>query len=1009
MSSFEHNDEDDGGWEVEQLSDDDIDRVLEQGREEEDLQQQLGAGDGGPVQRQEEAVAVSETRPDEGADGTEPEHKLDQNKAFSFCEQKCDHSKKTNVSRGDNIDHKVLENSAINLLEDLPNHGEDSNFLEERPSECLKANGDESGVDGNDDNATKRREEETRKAAVVELNSRLGRDPASLADIEEIVDQLQQAKSALEQKLQFVLTAAPDQLSEAVQGAEAGLEQGDTLQLQTTALLNEVSGHQEAVQKLLGGVQQELQLLQQQDRVRCYQGWVRSVQQISEEMVSLSSSTSSGNDETELLVRYSELNDTLRHIAGYTACGHLQDYVLHTLQYWHGRLLQHFSQELESVLKCLKYPFISTNTSARQPKPSPDLIIRLQALIKHLLRLHQPLEPGKLAPATQSGSSVNSTALTGSDDAIITKDARLSADGVDGQNSSLLNSSLSSDGSTRESVTSSGRFSSASSSPIKGGGTSGPGAGDREAPSQPAIVADFAPLVTPLQLLLKPLEVRFLYHFSGSKKTNSAAHPEWCLTRVLTWINEHADFLGCHVQPVLDKCQYGHLRAQTELSRGLVRLVVLKLSQDLPSVMGDEDLFCHSLQETLSFERELRLCCEYPGSQPSVLTVLTRPRVLDHWLRLERKFAVAVMDELVSMSGAWQTDQLEQEGGGVTACAEQFVTLLQGITDRYKPLPQPGHRLQFLEVQLDVLDEFRVRAVQLARELQLDPVASHYPAILCTLHHLACTLRDWGDMPFFLELGIYRNQQRQLLSAVEARLAGDTVSDAATTSAATRTSSPEPCSVFEESVSLYEHVQREMLATLLDHVMTLLRARFMPYRRDKWFLEPGKSGSSVRCSDVSGSLCPLLEVLARQLHCLRSALAPSLFSQLWHTIAAEIDKFLYEELVLQNHFSEVGCVQFEYDMTRALFPMFSEFTARPESYFPFVQESLLLMTLPLAPALLLRDTLRQAHQSSHRSRAADAIPAVVEPVAALADHGVTRITPENAFAVLQARNNVSVI
>jgi len=46
---------------------------------------------------------------------------------------------------------------------------------------------------------------------------------------------------------------------------------------------------------------------------------------------------------------------------------------------------------------------------------------------------------------------------------------------------------------------------------------------------------------------------------------------------------------------------------------------MLKLADDLPALMEDEDLFCHCLQETLNFERELRQNCSYPSSQPSVL------------------------------------------------------------------------------------------------------------------------------------------------------------------------------------------------------------------------------------------------------------------------------------------------------------------------------------------------------------------------------------------------------
>ena len=48
------------------------------------------------------------------------------------------------------------------------------------------------------------------------------------------------------------------------------------------------------------------------------------------------------------------------------------------------------------------------------------------------------------------------------------------------------------------------------------------------------------------------------------------------------------------------------------------------------------------------------------------------------------------MDEFVSSNDAWKSE--EEEANGVSYCGSQLILLLQGIADRYKPLPQPGHR-----------------------------------------------------------------------------------------------------------------------------------------------------------------------------------------------------------------------------------------------------------------------------------------------------------------------------
>uniref|UniRef100_A0A2P2HZB4 RAD50-interacting protein 1-like n=1 Tax=Hirondellea gigas TaxID=1518452 RepID=A0A2P2HZB4_9CRUS len=923
---------------------------------------------------------------------------------------------------------------------------------------------------------------EAKNSAIQQLDQQLGASVAKLYSIEDIVLKLQQTKHSMQEQLESVSTAAPDQISQALQRAGQEMARADQLQQEAQQIQQECKEHSVRVDGLLNDVEQQLELLQLLDRVECYQRWVHTVQAISGEMSSLMSSSSS---ELELLSRYTELEKILKLLVeAATDCTNLKHYVYNMLQYWHTKLLATFSQEFEAVLKSIQYPFLSTNTSALQPKTSPDQLARLKLLTKHLLRLHKL--PQALVPSVKTSvicnivknESVDSKNSSDANDSRNSDNNSRDPINVDPDvnnskssgtanselnntkffdvnnsydNASNVNCSMTSEGSHQsdfefESATSvspnksgdsnSGNISSPSAtntssnsatsiSNMSPANASNTNTTDSKNADDPAILADFTPLLTPLQLLLKPLQIRFWYHFSGDKKTNSPAHPEWCLTRVLSWISSHAAFFIHNIQPVLDQSQlYCHVSVTSEISRGLVRMVVMKLAQDLAAIISDEDLFCHCLQETLNFERELRMQCGYPASQPSVLIVLTQPKVLKHWIELERKFSVAVMDELVSMDGAW----VSEDEGGVSACGEQLVTLLQGITDRYKSLPQPGQRLQFLDVQLDVLDEYRVRGVQLSRELRHSPVLSHYPAILNTLYHVAETLAAWGDMPFFLELHVYRQQQKAVEAAVEEKMAALAVNTSiyedCRASSPTKEEGPGKLlecidgSVFDECVSLYGHVQREMMRSIQQHVMTEVRARFMPYRRDKWFLEPNKSASNVRCCDISGSLCPLLEVLARQLHCLRRVLATPLFTELWHTLARDIDKFMFEELVLQNHFSDVGAAQFEHDMTKALFPMFSEFTNRPESHFVFVKESLTLLTLPLAPALLLRDTLRQALQGNvtdtlrlavigSTRRDAAAVPGVIEPAAALADHAVNNVLPEYALRVLNARNNIS--
>ena len=66
----------------------------------------------------------------------------------------------------------------------------------------------------------------------------------------------------------------------------------------------------------------------------------------------------------------------------------------------------------------------------------------------------------------------------------------------------------------------------------------------------------------------------------------------------------------------------------------------------------------------------------------------------------------------------------------ITECGHSFINLLSTLTERYEILPQPGHKLQFLQLQLDLIDDFRVRLLQKLNEESSDLLTSKFPFIL---------------------------------------------------------------------------------------------------------------------------------------------------------------------------------------------------------------------------------------------------------------------------------------
>lgn len=796
-------------------------------------------------------------------------------------------------------------------------------------------------------------QDEVNYKVVKQLNSQFGRDIKNLSKVTTLVEDLTTVRDKLEKRLRFATTEAPDKITKAVKAAEVALSQEEKVLKECEAIKKDVEIHLQKVSPLLESLGPGVREVFELERMKAYNQWVAAIEEQSSE---IESSLHMGA-EGQAMCGYARLYDSTE-VAQMTQCANLLKFVTKTLQHWHHAFTIRFTSEYESVLKAIKWPF--TSNKLNQPPPAAESLQRLETLTQYLLQLSLPSEIASI----HQKETINV--------------------------------------------------------------------------HSPAILVDFPSLLLPLHLLLRPLEVRFVYHFSGNKATNSRQNPEWYFTQVLKWISAQEEFLNKRIQPILRRCGHDKVNAKVEIMRGLVRLVVLKLSQDLPEIQYDDDLFCTTVQETLNFERELSMTYNYPPSQPSILSVLTQPRNFARWIHIERKFALEVMDELVSGNDAWAV----VDGGETAHCGEHLILLLQGINDRYKRLPQPGHRLQFLELQLELIDDFRVRILQMTKSERQNPLESNFGSILNTVHHIGATLNDWADMPFYVEVQYYREQfsniqeQQKMATAAASSSQTNTTSsddlstfspfaqDILNTSVApdaslvrldafdtlnvhTDVPSTEQLaeitgSVFDEIVQKYTYIEKDMVKTLASYVFTEVRARSQPYRRDKWFNTNNEEVINV--TEPSPSICPLLEVLARHLHSLRDVLATRLFTQLWKLVAEELNRHIYEEVVLQNHFSEAGAAQLKFDMTRGLFPIFGEFTQKPENFFKEMKESVILLTLPRATGILLRDTFRMYRQDQETFSHVG-----VSPAKALAEHGVSLLTPEQADTVLNIRTKMGMM
>ncbi|XP_029783325.1 RAD50-interacting protein 1 isoform X1 [Suricata suricatta] len=453
-------------------------------------------------------------------------------------------------------------------------------------------------------------------------------------------------------------------------------------------------------------------------------------------------------------------------------------------------------------------------------------------------------------------------------------------------------------------------------------------------------------VILPIQIMLTPLQKRFRYHFRGNRQTNVISKPEWYLAQVLMWIGNHTQFLDEKIQPILDKVGPS-VNARLEFSRGLMMLVLEKLAADIPCLLYDDSLFCHLVDEVLLFERELHSVYGYPGTFANCMHILSEDTCFQRWLTVERKFALQKMDSMLSSEAAWISqykDITDVDEMKVPDCAETFMTLLLVITDRYKNLPTASRKLQFLELQKDLVDDFRIRLTQVMKEETRASLGFRYCAILNAVNYISTVLADWADNVFFLQL-----QQ----AALDVFAENNGLSKLQLGQLASLESS-----VFDDMIHLLERLKHDMLARQVDHVFREVKDAAKLYKKERWLSLPSQSEQAVM--SLSSSACPLLLTVRDRLLQLEEQLCFSLFAVFWQMLVEKLDVHIYQEIILANHFNEGGAAQLQFDMTRNLFPLFSRYCKRPENYFKHVKEACIVLNLNIGSALLLKDVLQSA-------------------------------------------------
>ncbi|XP_037059488.1 RAD50-interacting protein 1 isoform X2 [Peromyscus leucopus] len=815
------------------------------------------------------------------------------------------------------------------------------------------------------------------------IEKEVGNDLKSLKKLGKLIEQMTENKMKLEEQVLTISSEIPKRIQSALKDAEESQQVLNQFLEQETPLFSSITSHLLTAQPWMDDLGAMINQIEEIEQHLTYLKWVSQIEELSDNIQQYLM-TSNVPEAASILVTMTELDIKLQE----SSCTHLLSFMRATVKFWHKILKDKLTSDFEEILAQLHWPFIthtqSQTVGISRTASAPEVYATLETLFCQLLKLQ-------------------------ASDELLTEPKQL---------------------------------------PEK-----------YSLPACPSVIL-------PIQIMLTPLQKRFKYHFRGNRQTNVISKPEWYLAQVLMWIGNHAHFLDEKIQPILEKAGSA-VNARLEFSRGLMMLILEKLASDIPCLLYDDNLFCHLVDEVLLFERELHSVHGYPSTFASCMHILSEETCFQRWLTVERKFALQKMDSMLSSEAAWVSqykDITDVDEMKVPNCAEVFMTLLLVITDRYKNLPTAPRKLQFLELQKDLVDDFRIRLTQVMKEETRASLDFRYCAILNAVNYISTVLADWadnvsfgepGDCPFgkagrplnpgihsalpasaaitgaHQHINVYLAQGKSLclsrrnfthgskallqkkqktktttyhnyieknvckvyfkffLQLQQAALEVFAENNALSKLQLGQLASMES-SVFDDMINLLERLKLDMLTRQVDHVFREVKDAAKLYKKERWLSLPSQSEQAVM--SLSSSACPLLLTLRDRLLQLEQQLCFSLFRIFWQMLVEKLDVYIYQEIILANHFNEGGAAQLQFDMTRNLFPLFSHYCKRPENYFKHVKEACIVLNLNTGSALLLKDVLQSA--SEH-------LPAT----AALNEVGIYKLAQQDVEILLNLRTN----
>ncbi|KAJ3971227.1 TIP-1 family-domain-containing protein [Lentinula raphanica] len=455
--------------------------------------------------------------------------------------------------------------------------------------------------------------------------------------------------------------------------------------------------------------------------------------------------------------------------------------------------------------------------------------------------------------------------------------------------------------------------------------------------------------IYPLEALVHPVALRFKYHFEGTRQTNRPDKPEWYFTHILNAAHDQRAFMEHVVQLLLDSAGYSNINAWREFTRLLLPILTNKLKRTVPSLLPHPSLLAHTVYQALQFDAALKEeGFELEGTSSVTKTggdvsepwtgvseiILGKKEWFDAWLEGEKRFADNQYHEIISASDAWQIaddepdDELVRSELRSTNSARRMKALVEQITERYSPLPDPLRRTRFLlSIQLPLLEHYLgrlassldayetlssalVRAVPGALGVTLGMKEDHPSGVnvetgrltsgvegvqrlckaLLSSSFVEAAMKGWGEDLFFLELWTKIKQRASLRALAQANSAlPSSTNDGDDESQET---------IFENLIARYDKVCRRSEDIIVQQVCAEVESSLKAHLSATTTSPNPGSPPSTDDFAISQTLLAPIALLSTHLTYMRAILPQQTLIQLYRRIASRLAEHLLQRQIL---------------------------------------------------------------------------------------------------------------